>query len=55
MQRAAGELCVWCFDLLELNNRPFRDKPLIERKAKLRQILPEADRRMRYARRIYRR
>jgi bifunctional non-homologous end joining protein LigD len=36
-------LCLWCFDLLELRGKDLRSLPLIERKEKLRAILIEAD------------
>ncbi len=39
----AGDLCAWCFDLLELDRHDLRQLPLIERKAKLRDLLIAAD------------
>ncbi len=39
----AGDLCAWCFDLLELDGHDLRNLPLIERKAKLRNLLIAAD------------
>jgi bifunctional non-homologous end joining protein LigD len=36
-------LCVWCFDLLELRGEDLRHLPLIERKERLRAILIEVD------------
>ena len=38
-----GDLCAWCFDLLELNGRGLRRRTLIERKAMLRHLLNKAD------------
>jgi bifunctional non-homologous end joining protein LigD len=43
MDRAAGDLCAWCFDLLEINGRGLRRRALIERKAMLRYLLNKAD------------
>ena len=43
MENAAGELCAWCFDLLELNGHGLRRRTLIERKAMLRHLLNKAD------------
>jgi bifunctional non-homologous end joining protein LigD len=43
MDGTPGELCVWCFDLMELNGRDVRELPLIERKALLRHLLNKAD------------
>ncbi len=39
----AGDLCAWCFDLLELDGHDLRRLPLIERKGKLRDLLIAAD------------
>jgi bifunctional non-homologous end joining protein LigD len=39
MEGATGDLCAWCFDLLELNGRGLRRRTLIERKAMLRHLL----------------
>jgi ATP dependent DNA ligase domain/HNH endonuclease len=38
-----GDLCAWCFDLMELNGRALRRRTLIERKAMLRHLLNKAD------------
>jgi bifunctional non-homologous end joining protein LigD len=43
MEKGAGDLCAWCFDLLELNGRDIRYQPLVDRKAKLRELLIAAD------------
>jgi bifunctional non-homologous end joining protein LigD len=43
MDGTPGELCAWCFDLMELNGRDVRELPLIERKALLRHLLNKAD------------
>ena len=43
MEGAGGDLCAWCFDLLELNGRGLRRRTLIERKATLRHLLNKAD------------
>jgi hypothetical protein len=43
MDGATGDLCAWCFDLLELNGRGLRRRTLIERKAMLRHLLNKAD------------
>ena len=39
MRRRTDGLCVWGFDLLELNGRDLRTRPLATRKDKLRDIL----------------
>lgn len=36
-------LCIWCFDLLELDGADLRARPLVERKARLREMLITAD------------
>jgi bifunctional non-homologous end joining protein LigD len=36
-------LCIWCFDLLELDGDDLRAQPLFERKAKLREVLITTD------------
>ena len=43
LMRRQGELCVWCFDLLSLNGRDLRARPLALRKDKLRSLLIAAD------------
>ena len=43
MDGATGDLCAWCFDLLEINGRGLRRRTLIERKAMLRHLLNKAD------------
>ena len=43
MEGTTGDLCAWCFDLLELNGRGLRRRTLIERKAMLRHLLNKAD------------
>ena len=43
LMRKDPNLCLWCFDLLELHGEDLRPLPLIERKDKLRAILIEAD------------
>jgi bifunctional non-homologous end joining protein LigD len=43
------QLCVWAFDLLELNGRDLREEPLMKRKAELKRLLNKtADIRLRY-------
>ena len=37
MEGAMGDLCAWCFDLLELNGHGLRRRTLIERKASAQQ------------------
>ena len=39
MRRRASDLCVWCFDLLILNDRDLQGKPSQRRKAKLAAML----------------
>lgn len=43
MEGTPGDLCAWCFDLLELNGKGLRRRALIERKAILRHLLNKAD------------
>jgi bifunctional non-homologous end joining protein LigD len=43
MEGATGDLCAWCFDLLEVNGHGLRRRKLIERKAMLRHLLSKAD------------
>ena len=43
MDGTPGDLCAWCFDLLEINGRGLRRRKLIERKAMLRHLLNRAD------------
>ena len=43
MVRSTENLCCWCFDLLSLDGRDLRGKPLTERKARLRDLLIGAD------------
>ena len=49
MEGAAGHLCAWCFDLLELNGRDMRGLPLVKRRATLRDLLNADDDVMRYS------
>ena len=41
--RREGNLCIWCFDLLAYGDQDIRAKPLVERKAKLRDIVTQTD------------
>ena len=43
MARSTENLCCWCFDLLSLDGRDVRGKPLTERKGLLRDLLIAAD------------
>jgi len=43
MEGTPGDLCAWCFDLLEINGRGLRERALVERKAMLRHLLNKAD------------
>jgi bifunctional non-homologous end joining protein LigD len=43
MEGAPGQLCAWCFDLMELNGHGLRRRALVERKAMLRQLINKAD------------
>ena len=43
MARSTQNLCCWCFDLLSLDGRDLRGKPLTARKALLRGLLIAAD------------
>jgi bifunctional non-homologous end joining protein LigD len=43
MEGATGDLCAWCFDLLEINGKGLRRRALRERKAMLRHLLNKAD------------
>jgi bifunctional non-homologous end joining protein LigD len=43
LMRKDPNLCIWCFDLLELDGVDLRARPLIERKATLREMLITAD------------
>jgi len=43
MDGTPGDLCAWCFDLLEINGKGLRRRGLIERKAILRHLLNKAD------------
>jgi bifunctional non-homologous end joining protein LigD len=43
MARKTENLCAWCFDLLELNGRDLRGKPLTARKALMRDLLITGD------------
>jgi bifunctional non-homologous end joining protein LigD len=43
IMRREGNLCIWAFDLLALGGTDIRDKPLVERKARLRDILIDTD------------
>ena len=43
LMRKDPNLCIWCFDLLELDGADLRTRPLIERKKKLRDMLITAD------------
>jgi bifunctional non-homologous end joining protein LigD len=41
--RAEGQLCVWAFDLLYLNDKDLREQPLSERKRALEKIILRAN------------
>src|SRR4051794_21823986 len=43
MNGAMGDVCAWCFDLLDINGRGLRRRALVERKAMLRHLLNKAD------------
>jgi bifunctional non-homologous end joining protein LigD len=43
LMQYSGALCAWCFDLLELNGRDLRPRPLMERRILLRHLLAKAD------------
>ena len=43
MARSTENLCCWCFDLLSVDGRDLRGKPVTERKARLRHLLVAAD------------
>ena len=43
IMKREGNLCIWAFDLLALCNTDIRDKPLLERKARLRNVLIDTD------------
>jgi bifunctional non-homologous end joining protein LigD len=43
LRRRAAGVCVWCFDLLALNEEDLRPLPLEERKKRLGALLSEAD------------
>ena len=43
MEGTAGELCAWCFDLLELNRHDLRSERLEDRRERLRSLLNKAD------------
>ena len=43
LMRRDGDVCVWGFDLLGLNGRDLRTRPLVMRKDKLRDLLIAAD------------
>ncbi len=43
-----GKPCYYAFDLLWLDGEDLRDRPLLERKAKLRALVPEEDSRLLY-------
>jgi bifunctional non-homologous end joining protein LigD len=43
MENAGGAVCAWCFDLLELNGKDLKPRPLLERKIRLRHLLAKAD------------
>lgn len=42
MKRGKGPLCAYCFDLLALNGKDLRDRPLVKRKAMLKKLLAGA-------------
>jgi bifunctional non-homologous end joining protein LigD len=43
LMRKDPNLCIWCFDLIELDGADLRTRPLTERKEKLRGMLIAAD------------
>jgi ATP-dependent DNA ligase len=43
MRGETDDLCAWCFDLLDLDDRDLRRSPLTKRKALLNHLLIEAD------------
>jgi bifunctional non-homologous end joining protein LigD len=43
LMRKDPNLCVWCFDLLEIDGADLRARPLMERKDRLREMLIAAD------------
>ena len=43
MEGTAGDLCAWCFDLLELNRHDLRSERLEDRRERLRSLLNKAD------------
>lgn len=43
LMRKDANLCIWCFDLLELDGEDLRARPLLERKDKLREVLITID------------
>ena len=50
MSGAKHGLCAWCFDLMALEGRDLRSRPLLERKIHLRHLLAKTDdERLRYS------
>jgi bifunctional non-homologous end joining protein LigD len=43
MEGTPGDLCAWCFDLLEINGHGLRRRKLVERRAMVRHLLIKAD------------
>jgi bifunctional non-homologous end joining protein LigD len=43
LMRGGGDLCLWCFDLLAVGDEDIRHLALVDRKARLRQLLIELD------------
>ena len=50
MRGGDANLCIWCFDLLAQDGNDIRELPLVQRKARLRDILIDVDdERLRYS------
>jgi bifunctional non-homologous end joining protein LigD len=43
LRRSQPNLCVWCFDLLAIAGQDIRERPLSERRERLRELLIETD------------
>ena len=48
LMRRRGDLCFYAFDVLAVGDEDLRDRPLIERKARLRRIVPNRESRVLY-------
>jgi len=48
LMRRRGPFCFYAFDLLWLDGRELRDRPLLERKSRLRKLLPRRPRSVLY-------